>query len=60
MGEAKNVVLRVDSESSLKLEFHGAKVASDARLVGRNGIDLSAVTPARTNNREGRRPHYSP
>ena len=53
MGEAEEAVLRVDSDNSLTPEFHGAKVASDARLVGRNGIDVSAITPASTNNRRG-------
>jgi len=32
MGEARQQALRVDSDSAIKLEFHGAKVSSDAGL----------------------------
>ena len=32
VGEAKNRALRVDLDRQLKLEFHGAKIASDAGL----------------------------
>ena len=33
MGETKKTVLRVDFGRSLKLEFHGSKVARDAGLL---------------------------
>jgi hypothetical protein len=33
MGETKKAALRVDFDRSLKLEFHGSKVTSDASKI---------------------------
>ena len=39
MGEARKEALRVDFDSQIKLEFHGASVTSDAGLVAYRELD---------------------
>jgi len=39
MGEARKEALRVDFDSQIKLEFHGANVTSDAGLVAYRELD---------------------
>ena len=42
MGEARRDALRVDFDSSIKLEFHGARVSSDAGLFPYRELDDAA------------------
>ena len=39
MGEARREALRVDFDSQVKLEFHGAAVTSDAGLIAYRELD---------------------
>ena len=39
MGEARREALRVDFDSQIKLEFHGAAITSDAGLVAYRELD---------------------
>ena len=39
MGEARKEALRVDFDSQIKLEFHGAAITSDAGLVAYRELD---------------------
>ena len=39
MGEARKEALRVDFDSQIKLEFHGASITSDAGLVAYRELD---------------------
>ncbi len=39
MGESKKRVLRVEFDKSVKLEFHGAKISSDAGLLLHRELD---------------------
>lgn len=38
MGKARKEVLRVDCDSRIKLEFHGAAITSDAGWAHRGGL----------------------
>ena len=43
MGESKKRALRVEFDKSVKLEFHGAKISSDAVLMLRRDLDAEEV-----------------
>jgi hypothetical protein len=59
MGETKKDALRVNFDNTLKLEFHGVKVTSDAGLLAYREMDdaigLTEMTACkRTDNRIGK------
>ena len=47
MGDARKDALRVEFDSRIKLEFHGAAVTSDAGLVAYRELDEVLVYPRR-------------
>jgi hypothetical protein len=50
MGEARKEALRVDFDSQIKLEFHGAAVTSDAGLVAYRELDEALELTAMAND----------
>ncbi len=55
MGEAGRDALRVGFEGTIKLEFHGAKVSSDAGLFPYRDIDQAAQLTETGEDRNARR-----
>ena len=48
MGEARKDALRVDFDRSVKLEFHGSTVSSDAGLLACRELDEALALTANT------------
>jgi len=64
MGEVRKDVLRLDFDCKLKLEFHGTKVTSDARLLAYRELDealglTSAIDSELRDNRTGKNTRHS-
>ncbi len=64
MGDARKYVLKVDFDRRLRLEFHGAKVTSDAGLLAYRELDdvfgLTATAAGRlSDSRTGRNTQHS-
>ncbi len=53
MGESKKRALRVEFDKSVKLEFHGAKISSDAGLMLHRELDEVLGLPCRARSSIG-------